>query len=200
MKIVLATRNRGKIREIEKLAPGVELLTLESFPGLKMPPETGLTFSENAVAKARIVAEGAGLPAIADDSGLEVDALGGRPGVFSARYAGADATDEKNYLKLLAEMKGIPMDGRSARFRCVIALAFPHGKGTFTFDGVLDGFITTEPKGENGFGYDPVFFLPEMGRTAAELTLEEKNAISHRAMALKKLRGFLADLKGPLFD
>ncbi len=193
MKIVLATRNRGKIKEIKEMLPGVGVLTLDDFPGLAMPPETGRTFSENALSKAVFVAEKTGLPALADDSGLEVDALGGRPGVFSARYAGAEATDEENYLKLLGEMKGVATGERAARFRCVMALAFPDGneKRSYTFDGALEGYIASEPRGKNGFGYDPVFYVPGMGKTAAELTLEEKNAISHRALALKKLKAFL---------
>lgn len=192
MKIVLATRNRGKIKEIKEILSGTEVLTLDDFPNLTMPPETGQTFRENALSKALFVAEKTNLPALADDSGLEVDALGGRPGVFSARYAGKDATDEENYLKLLGEMKGVAMEKRKARFRCVMALAFPDGEGTaFTFDGVFEGYIASEPRGKDGFGYDPVFFVPERNKTAAELTLEEKNAISHRARALRKLKEFL---------
>ncbi len=193
MKIVLATSNRGKIEEIKKILSGTDILTLDDFPALRMPPETGRTFRDNALSKALFVAENTRLPALADDSGLEVDALDGRPGVFSARYAGAQATDEENYLKLLEEMKGIPVEKRKARFRCVMALAFPDedGKRAFTFDGVFEGFVFTEPRGEKGFGYDPIFFVPDRGKTVAELTLEEKNAISHRARALRKLKDFL---------
>lgn len=191
MKIVLATRNRGKIKEIKEILSGVEVLTLDDLPNLTMPPETGQTFRDNALSKALSIAEKTKLPALADDSGLEVDALGGRPGVFSARYAGEDATDTDNYLKLLDEMKGVAMEKRKARFRCVMALAFPDGQGAFTFDGVFEGYIASEPRGKGGFGYDPVFFVPERNKTAAELTLEEKNAISHRARALRKLKEFL---------
>jgi len=192
MKIVLATRNAGKIKEIKEMLPETEVLTLDDFPKLTIPPETGETFRDNALLKALFIAEKTGLPTLADDSGLEADALGGRPGVYSARYAGADATDKENYLKLLGEMKGMAMDKRTARFRCVIALAFPDGEGrAFTFDGVFEGYIATEPRGENGFGYDPVFLMPDRNKTVAELDLEEKNAISHRARALQKLKDFL---------
>ncbi len=190
MKIVLATRNAGKIKEIKQMLPATEVLTLNDFPALAMPPETGQTFRDNALLKALFIAEKTGLPALADDSGLEADALGGRPGVYSARYAGKDSTDTDNYLKLLREMKGIAMEKRKARFRCVIALAFPDRRA-FTFDGVFEGYITLEPRGAKGFGYDPVFLVPEMGKTVAELDLEEKNAISHRARALRKLKDFL---------
>ncbi len=201
MKIALATRNRGKIIEITKILSGldIEVLTLDDFPPMEMPPEAGAAFKENAVSKARFVAEKTGLPVLADDSGLEVDSLGGRPGVLSARYAGVGATDKENYLKLLDELKGLPMEKRRARFRCVIAFAEPDpekGGRTVTFDGVFEGFIATGPKGDHGFGYDPVFLIPEKNKTAAELTLEEKNSISHRAMALNKLKDFLRSRSG----
>jgi XTP/dITP diphosphohydrolase len=185
MEIVLATKNRGKLREIKGILKGlsIEILTLEDFPGLDLPPENADTFEENALVKARYVAQGTGLPALADDSGLEVDALAGAPGVRSARYAGPGASDKDNMEKLLEELKGIPAEKRSARFICVAAYAEPDGVEK-TFQGRFEGMIAESATGEGGFGYDPVFFIPELGRTAAELTSEEKNELSHRGQAL----------------
>ncbi|MBI5562192.1 MAG: RdgB/HAM1 family non-canonical purine NTP pyrophosphatase [Deltaproteobacteria bacterium] len=174
------------------VSPPVELLSLNDLPSIEFPEETGETFAENAVAKARFVSERFGLPAIADDSGLEVDALGGSPGVRSARYAGQGASDEDNYKKLLIELKGVPPLARGARFRCAMALVMP-GEGEIIFEGALEGGITEGPSGGNGFGYDPVFFIPDEGRTAAELTIEEKNRISHRAKALGQLKAWLGE-------
>ncbi|MEK7774214.1 MAG: XTP/dITP diphosphatase [Deltaproteobacteria bacterium] len=194
MKITLATKNRGKAAEIREILRGVdvELLTLEDFPQIVMPPERGGTFRENAVEKARFVAEATGTAALADDSGLEVDFLGGRPGVFSARYAGAGATDKDNFTKLLKELEGVPFDKRKARFVCVIALAGP-GIKEAAFEGAFEGYVSTRPSGRGGFGYDPVFFIPERNMTAAELEPGEKNRISHRARALEKMRAWLRD-------
>ena len=191
MKIALATKNPGKIREIRSILEGlsIELAGLDELSIKELPPENGRTFRENALKKARFVSQKAGLPAIADDSGLEVDALGGRPGVYSARYGGR--TDRDRYMKLLEELKDIPDKERTARFRCVIALVTPDGEEK-TFEGVLEGRISTEPRGRYGFGYDPVFYIPHRGKTLAEIPPEEKNLISHRAMALKKLRDYLS--------
>jgi len=193
-KLVIATTNPGKAREIRKLlsGTGVEVLTLDGIGPLRMPPEEGATFRENAAAKARFVAARSGFAALADDSGLEVDFLGGAPGVYSARYAGDKATDRENYLKLLGEMEGAPIGSRGARFRCVVALALPDGT-VVDFDGSFEGVIADGPSGEGGFGYDPVFFIPPLGRTAAELTAEEKNSMSHRGRALEKLKLWLLE-------
>jgi len=193
-RLVVATSNPGKVRELKELLAGarVEVLTLSDVEPVKMPPETGATFRENAEAKARFVAGQTHLAALADDSGLEVDFLGGAPGVYSARYAGEGATDEENYKKLLAGMKDAPAGSRVARFRCVVALALPDGR-VFDFDGVFEGEIAMEPSGQGGFGYDPVFFIPSAGRTAAELTAKEKNSMSHRGRALEKFKRWLID-------
>lgn len=192
-KLVLATKNKGKEKEIRKIleGTGIELLTLDDFPLVKMPPEEGATFTENAISKARHVAKETGLPALADDSGLEVDSLQGRPGVYSARYAGEGATDKDNYLKLLSELEGVEDKKRTARFKCSIAFISPDGVES-VFEGTFEGIVAKAPSGERGFGYDPVFFIPELGKTAAEIPSEEKNKISHRAKALKKLKEFIA--------
>lgn len=189
MKAVLASTNRGKAKEIGEMLKdiGVEIVTLDEYPSIKLPPETGKTFIENALLKARHVAENTGMTALADDSGLEVDYLGGRPGVRSARYAGEEATDEENFKKLLAELEGVPREKRGARFRCALALVSPDGREEVS-EGVFEGFITEEPRGKNGFGYDPVFLVPGKGMTAAELSPEQKNSLSHRAKALAELK------------
>ncbi len=192
MKLILATRNRSKVKEIEDMlaSESVEVLSLDAYPTLKLPPETGSTFKENALIKARFVAGATGIAALSDDSGLEVDALDGAPGVFSARYAGEGATDEDNWRKLLEELKGV--SARSARFRCVMAFVIPgEGGSERSFDGVFEGSIATSPAGAGGFGYDPVFNVADTDRTAAELTSREKNAISHRAGALKAFKSWL---------
>lgn len=189
MKAVLASTNRGKAKEIGEMLKdiGVEIVALDEYPALKLPPETGETFIENALLKARHVAQETGMTALADDSGLEVDYLSGRPGVRSARYAGEGATDEENYKKLLAELEGVPREKRGARFRCALALVSPGGREEVS-EGVFEGFITEAPRGGNGFGYDPVFLVPEKGLTAAELSPEQKNSMSHRAKALMELK------------
>ena len=196
-KILLATSNRKKVEEFRAMFEdiGMEVFSLADFAGLVLPPEEGRTFTGNALVKARCAAASAGIPALADDSGLVVDALGGAPGVFSARYAGEGATDEENVQKLLVEMKDVKEEARTARFVCVLAYVEPHGIEK-TFTGTLEGRIATRPAGRGGFGYDPVFFIPEKGRTAAELSMEEKNAISHRGRALGKFRQWLASRKG----
>ncbi len=189
--IVLATRNQGKIAELSSLLEnfGLDVRGLSDFPETGDVEETGKTFAENALLKARAVSETLGLVAIADDSGLEVDALGGAPGVLSARYAGPNATDAKNNARLLREMQGIPEKERTARFRCVMA-AFAPGGERILAQGAWEGRIALEPAGEQGFGYDPLFFDEELGMTAAQMTREMKNARSHRG---KALRGLLAD-------
>jgi XTP/dITP diphosphohydrolase len=188
MKVVVATRNMGKVKEISRILKefALDVLTLEDFPPIPIPEENGTSFKENAIKKARFFARYTHMPVIADDSGLEVDFLEKRPGVFSARYAGEDATDEENNRKLLEELKGIPHDKRGAHYVCAIALVLPSGEEG-TFEGRCDGFIGEEAKGSGGFGYDPLFYLPEYGRTMAELKLAEKNRISHRGKALAKL-------------
>jgi XTP/dITP diphosphohydrolase len=186
--VVLATRNRGKIAELSKLLEGfhLEVAGLDAFPQVGEVPETGDTFAANALEKARTVAGLTGLVAVADDSGLEVDALGGAPGVYSARYAGEKAGDAANNAKLLAALAGVPAGRRAARFRCVMAAAAPGGE-TLLAEGAWEGEIALELTGEGGFGYDPLFFDPRLGRTAAQLTREEKNAVSHRGKALRSL-------------
>ncbi|MFW6112998.1 MAG: XTP/dITP diphosphatase [Thermodesulfobacteriota bacterium] len=203
--LVMATRNAGKVRELADLLGdlNVRLLSLNDFPELPEIPEEGATFADNAAAKARAVARLTGLPALADDSGLEVAALGGRPGVFSARYAqdrtgGATPTDEDNWRKLLEELKDVPPAERQARFICEIALAFPHGR-LVTTRGELAGTIALEPRGTQGFGYDPVFWLPDYQATVAELDPAVKNRLSHRGRALQKLKDILARAPAEFF-
>ncbi len=199
MKLILATKNQGKVRELRELLQdlGIEVSSLQDVEGLPEVIEDGDSFFENAMKKARTIAEATGLMALADDSGLEVDALGGGPGVRSARFSGPGATDESNNQKLLEMLEGVPPEGRGARFRCVMVLYHPSGKWLAT-EGACEGLIGTSPRGTKGFGYDPVFFLPDRGKTMAELDLEEKNRISHRGKALgalrEKLPGFLSSL------
>ncbi len=187
-RLVLATANRGKARELGALlGPGWEVL-LQSGCGVAPVAETGATFRDNALLKARHAAAATGLPALADDSGLEVDALGGAPGVHSARYAGPDSSDAQNIDRLLAELAGVPLAGRTARFRCVLAFvrnaADPR---PLLAAGVWEGRITVAPRGINGFGYDPVFEDPALAATAAELAPAAKNERSHRGRALRIL-------------
>jgi XTP/dITP diphosphohydrolase len=190
MELVLATRNRKKIEEIRRITEGLEVrvFTLDDFPGCPDVEENGTTFEENAVVKAVTVAKYTGIPALADDSGLEVSALNGAPGVRSARYAGEGADDAKNVQKLLESLHGVKE--RNARFACCIALAYPDGPVN-TFLDYAEGIIGTGPKGDNGFGYDPVFFPKGYDRTFAEMRDEEKDSLSHRGKALDKLRHFL---------
>jgi XTP/dITP diphosphohydrolase len=166
----------------------IELKSLDDFGPIPEAIEDGLTFDDNAYKKAHHTAKILGLPAIADDSGLVVDALGGAPGVYSARYAGADATDEKNCDKLLQELTG--KDNRKAHFQCVISIAVPSGPA-LTYEGSCDGVILNEKRGESGFGYDPLFYFEEFGKTFAELTMAEKNTVSHRGKALNDLKAEL---------
>jgi len=186
-KLLLGTNNRGKVAEYRALLKNVpfELVTPAEL-GLKIEVvESGRTFAENAVLKAAALAQESSLPTLADDSGLEVAALGGEPGVLSARYAGENATDAERINYLLNKLRDVPQEKRQARFRCVIALA-GCGEKPELFPGECPGLIAFEPKGYNGFGYDPVFFLPEFGKTMAELSQAEKNRISHRGKAARK--------------
>jgi len=188
-KIVFASNNPGKVREINQIlsGTGLEVIPQSEFQVPEVE-ETGLTFVENALLKARNAARHSGLPAIADDSGLEVDALQGAPGIRSARYAGEDATDEANLQKLLAALEGVPEPERTARFQCVMVyLRHPEDPTPLIVQGTWEGRILEAPRGEGGFGYDPVFHVPEHGCSAAELAPEQKNAISHRGQALCKL-------------
>ncbi|RKQ84582.1 XTP/dITP diphosphohydrolase [Brockia lithotrophica] len=188
--LLIASQNPGKIREVRELLASLAwgIVSLERFPDVKLPPETGETFAENAVRKAIAAMEATGLPSLADDSGLVVPALGGRPGVRSARYAGEGADDAANVAKLLAEMRGVA--DRRAYFVSVVAFAAP-GEPVQTFEGRLEGVITEEPRGTGGFGYDPVFYVPDLGKTLAEVPLEVKNAISHRGQALRAFVDYL---------
>ena len=191
-RLVLATSNAGKILEIRALLEGlpIELLTHEDFEDWPVMEEKWRTFEENAASKASALSRWARLPALADDSGLEVDALGGAPGVRSARYAGVQGGDAANISRLLEEMGDIPYGKRGARFVCVIALSSPYGP-SLEIRETCEGDITGEPRGEGGFGYDPVFIPRGMSRTMAELSREEKNALSHRGKALRHLRALL---------
>ena len=189
MKLVLATRNDHKLREFREALPGVEILPL---PGeVELPPETGETFADNAVEKARAAHEATGLPAIADDSGIEAAALGGRPGVRSARYAGENATDEQNLQKLLDEV-GSANGDRSVAYVCALVHVTDDGE-EWLFENRCTGQLATEPRGDRGFGYDPAFIPDDYddGRTMAELTPDEKHAISHRGRAAKAFRDWL---------
>lgn len=178
---------RAKKKEMAKLLEGypVKIMTLEDFGPIPEIIEDGETFDDNAYKKASLTARYLGFPALSDDSGLVVKALGGRPGVHSARYAGENATDEENVKKLLNEMNGI--EERDAFFECVISIAVPTGPA-LTYEGKCEGFITREPKGEGGFGYDPVFFYPEFNKTFAELSMDEKSEVSHRGRALGEIK------------
>lgn len=191
-KLVIATFNAHKLREISAILPGLPaaLSALADYAGARPAVEDGLTLEENAVKKALEAARFTGLPALADDTGLEVDALNGAPGVRSARYAGENASQADNSARLLAELAGVPAAKRAARFACVTALASPAGL-VKTSRGTLEGRITFSPRGGNGFGYDPLFEVGAGPRTLAEFSSEEKNAVSHRALAL---RGLLPEL------
>lgn len=186
MKLLFATGNKGKLKEIRAMLreTGIEVVGLSDLPEKYEVEESGSTFEENAKIKALELFKRTGLPTLADDSGLAVEALGGRPGVRSARYAGENATDEENYLKLLSEMKDVPEGERGAAFVCAMSLIGPDGREAKA-SGRMTGAIGFSPRGADGFGYDPVFLLPELGKTLAEVELDYKNQISHRAKALK---------------
>ncbi|MGA1863568.1 MAG: XTP/dITP diphosphatase [bacterium] len=189
MDLIIATRNKHKVSEIREIWSdlGFRFLSLDDLPQKIEIRETGLTFSENAIKKAFQVAMGVNAYVLADDSGIEVDALGGKPGVFSARYAGLRATDNQNNQKLLNALQGVAWEKRGARYRCVIAL-IDLQKQIYISEGSCEGIIAFEPSGERGFGYDPIFYVPEYGITMAGLSSEVKNRISHRAKALQKSR------------
>ena len=193
--LVIGTRNRGKFREISAiLAPlGVDLASLDAFPDVPPVPETGETFEANARAKALGYARATGRWALADDSGLQVDALGGAPGVRSARWGGEEASDALNNAALMRALADHPPETWTARFRCVMALATPESVLAVT-EGTCEGIITDRPAGSNGFCYDPHFYLPDRGRTMAQLPAEEKNRISHRARALAAMKDRLEAL------
>ncbi len=184
--IVLATTNQGKTREINELLKGspVEIKNLNDFGQIPEVIEDGTTFDDNAYKKASFTARVLGYPAMADDSGLCVEALDGAPGVWSARYAGENATDADNVNKMLNDLKN--KDNRNAAFKCVVSIAVPTG-AALTYEGECQGVITQEPVGENGFGYDPLFFYPEFNKTFAQLSIQEKGSVSHRGKALKEI-------------
>jgi XTP/dITP diphosphohydrolase len=195
--IVLATHNADKRAEIADLLNdlGMTVRTLAEFPQAPDVIEDGQTCQANAIKKARAIADYTGLVAVADDTGLEVNALGGRPGVYAARYAGPNVTYEDNWKKLLRELQGVPLQERGARFVTVVAIARPAIDQVETVEGVLNGLIAEQAVGTSGFGYDPVFFVSELGKTLAELSHSEKNRISHRAKAFAKAKGILQQLE-----
>ncbi len=188
-KIVLASNNKGKVREINQILAELDISVLpQSEFNIDEVEETGRTFVENAILKARNAAEQSGLPAIADDSGIEVDALNGEPGIYSARYAGVGASDEDNLQKLLNALQDVPDEKRTARFQCLMVyMRHANDPTPLICQGVWEGIITHEPQGENGFGYDPVFYVPDHNCTSAQLSAEVKNALSHRGQALRLL-------------
>jgi XTP/dITP diphosphohydrolase len=194
-RLVLATRNRHKVSEIGAILSGfeIELLSARDFPDVPDVEENGETLEANAVKKAEMVAAATGLPALADDTGLSVDVLGGAPGVVSARYAGPEATYEDNNRKLLGELAGLPPSRRRATFRCVVAVAVPGGVAR-TVEGRTQGIIIEEPRGEAGFGYDPLFLPDGHVRTYAEMEAAEKNEVSHRGKAMRAARRLIADI------
>lgn len=187
-KIVLASNNQGKVRELGQMLAklDMEVLPQSEFNAGEVE-ETGLTFVENAILKARHAAQVSGLPAIADDSGLEVDALNGAPGIYSARFSGVGASDKDNLQKLLADLKDVPDQLRTARFQCLLVyMRHAEDPTPLICQGTWEGLITREAQGENGFGYDPVFFVPSHNCTSAQLSAEQKNSLSHRGQALQK--------------
>lgn len=188
MRVVLATRNPGKIEEVRRILEplGITLLGLDAFPDLGEVPETGATFLENALQKARAAAAGTGIPALADDSGITVEALDGGPGVRSARYAGEPPSEARNNKRLMEAMRGLRDDARGASYVCVAVAALPGGDAIWE-EGRWHGRLLGEPRGEGGFGYDPLFLDPETNRTAAEMSAAEKDARSHRGEAFRKL-------------
>jgi len=192
LRLVIASRNRGKVKEFRlKLGEvGIELLSLDDFENVPEVEETGGTFLENAYVKAREYSKALGLPVISDDSGLEVDALGGLPGVMSSRFAGEDASDEENVEKLIEELRRRGLSESRARFRCFIFLSFPEGYGLWS-EGTLEGKVITERRGSEGFGYDPIFIPEGEERTVSQMGLDEKNRISHRARAIEKIMKLL---------
>ena len=199
--LVLATRNRHKVIELVALLRdlGITIRSLDEFPDAPDVVEDGATCEANAIKKARAIAEFTGLPAVADDTGLEVDALGGRPGVYAARYAGEDATYDDNCRKLLRELTGVPRERRTARFLTVATLALPSGEVRVA-QGILDGTIAEEASGTVGFGYDPVFFVSELGKTLAQISADQKNTISHRAKAFTQVKYLLRKMNDEVLE
>ena len=193
--LLLATHNAGKLRELRRLIGADWALVAPGEAGLDhlRVVESGAAYRENAALKARAFADASGLPALADDSGLEVEALAGAPGIRSARYAGAGATDAANRARLLAALEGVPAEGRKARYRALVAVALPRQSRVWCTEGIVTGSIASDERGSEGFGYDPLFELPD-GRRMAELTMDEKNRISHRARALQAAAPLLARL------
>ncbi|MFO1518376.1 MAG: XTP/dITP diphosphatase [bacterium] len=193
-KLILATKNAHKVKEILKIWGEMpfEVLTLESFPHLPAVVEDGKTFAENALKKAREICRETNLLTVSDDSGIEADALNGAPGIYSARYAGEGASDSENNEKLVKALAHLPADSplRTGRFRCVAALVAPGGFEAVV-EGVVEGRILESLHGKNGFGYDPLFFIPELGKTTADMSLEEKNTLSHRSQAFRKMKEIL---------
>jgi XTP/dITP diphosphohydrolase len=194
VQLVLATNNEDKIREITRLLEDlpITILSRRDFLEFPDPEESGTTLEENALIKARTIAEFTGFPALADDSGLEVDAINGAPGVYSSRYAGPNATYKDNCRKLVNALSGFPEERRTARFRCVIAIAWDEAT-VATVYGEVDGLITADIAGEAGFGYDPVFYHPPSGKRFSQMSMDEKNAISHRGLALAKARDVIIE-------
>ena len=194
-KLILATGNKNKVCEMQELLADLPftIVTIEDYPGLVMPEEDQLTFAGNAGLKAEAVSKFCGEMALADDSGLEVDALGGRPGVYSARYAGEEGNYAANNRLLLQELSGLPSEQRAARFVCAIAITIP-GDQTYIIEESCPGVIAEELKGEGGFGYDPLFIYEPAGLTFAEMSAEEKNKVSHRGRALKRARDLLGKI------
>ena len=192
--LLLATANAGKGRELAALLTGVpyRLRTLADFPGVTLPPEGVDSYVENALAKARAAAAASGALTLADDSGIEVDALGGAPGVLSARYGGEGLSDAERCAKMLEALTGVPPLKRSARYRCVIALVEPAGREAVV-EGTVDGILLDERKGTGGFGYDPIFYYPPQDATFAQLSADEKHAVSHRGIAMARARALLVD-------
>lgn len=195
-KLLLATKNPAKVREYFRLLEGIpyEIVTLADVSIDQVVDETEATLKENAALKAKAYASLSNLLTLADDSGLEVDALGGEPGALSARFAGEGASDKMRIDYLLAKLSGIPREQRTARFQCMIAIASLDGEVALC-QGECQGIIAFEPKGDNGFGYDPIFYLPELGKTMAELSMDEKNEVSHRGQAVRKARRILEQRK-----
>jgi len=192
MRIVFATKNEGKVKEISEMLAGmdIELISLNNFRSLPEIIEDGQSYLENALKKAKTISEQTGEIVLADDSGLSVDALGGDPGIYSARYAGPDATDEENNAKLLAGLTDVPQEKRTAAFHCALVL-YPTNGNYQSFEARWTGLIIDERRGANGFGYDPIFLWPELNKTAAELPPEIKNKVSHRGQAFAKLKSHL---------
>lgn len=195
--IIIATKNKGKAKDFEELLEpmGYRVLTLHDVAPHMDVEETGETFEKNAILKAETIAQELQKTVIADDSGLEIDALGGEPGVYSARYAGAEQNDESNIDKVLQKLVQVPADEKTARFRCVLALASP-GQETIIFEGTCEGLITDERKGDNGFGYDPIFYVPSLEKTMAEMEPAEKASVSHRGNAIRELGKVMPGLSG----